>query len=115
MQPAAGMARIDEDRYFGTQNRRQRLGIVAMRNRRHRQHDQVGARNRLGDIGGQKLDGEQSVLHALGADAALLADRCQRVFPPRMQPNGKAPRAKIGRRRAAAMSCAQHRDFLNCH
>ena len=115
MQPAAGVARVDEDRLAAVDQRRQRLRVVLVRDRRHHQHDQVGAADRLGDVGGDEIDRHQALRDAARLDAALRPQRREPLVAAGMQPHRVAALAEVGRRREAAVSSAQNRNRFHRH
>jgi hypothetical protein len=86
-----------------------------MRRRGHHQHDEVGAAHRLGEVGGHGFDWQEPLVRAPHRDASLRTERRKPRWIAGMEPDLVATGAEIGRRRAAAVSGAKHRDCRDGH
>ena len=113
MQPAAGMPRIEEDRGLGRQARSERFSVIAMRDRRHRQHDQIDVRDRVRDIRRHPRQRDCAVMDAADLDGACGAQVVEPLLAPRVQSDVKPAKRKVGRCGTAAMTCAQDCNGLD--
>ena len=115
MQPAPGVAGIEEDRLAAVDERRQGARIGRVGDRRHHQHDQVGAAHGVGEIGRHQRDGHEPLLHAADLDPAALAQRRKALGAACMEAHLIAAPAEIGGGGAAAMSGAENRHRPDAH
>ena len=115
MEPAAGMAGVEEDRNPLGQNPGEAFGVIRMGDRGDDQHRQIGAGDRLGHVGGQQRRHLASLEDAARIDAAIGADRLQAGSAARMQPHLEPPPGQVGGRRVAAMPRPHHRYRPDFH
>jgi len=85
MQSPAGMPRIEENRLAVVDERRQGVRIRLMGERRHHQHDEVGAAHGRTEIGGHEIDGHQPLLDAARRDPSAFAQRIEALGVTRVQ------------------------------
>ena len=115
MKSPAGVAVVDEYRLIRFQKGRQRLRIALVRNRRNHEHDEVGAGYGFGDIGRNRLERHERVMHALYVDAATPAQSGQSFVVAALQPHIEAAQRQIRSRRQTPMPGPQDRDSLYRH
>ncbi len=109
------MARIQEQGQVRREQGREQPRVGLVGDRRHDQHDEIGARDRLGDVGRHRGERHESRVNAAQFDAAMLPDRLQPIRVAGLQPHREAAACQIGRGGIAAMAGAQDGDGLDGH